>query len=70
MTNLTAEQLANHLLQLKIYVVDNRNITNRCIGRKRLHLSFSGTIQLAINNSILKFFFKSLKCMRVKASET
>ena len=67
MTNLTAEQLANHLLQLKIYVVDNRNITNRCIGRKRLNLSFSGRIQLAKN---FENFLKSLKCMRVKASET
>ena len=57
MTNLTAEQLANHLLQLKIYVADNKNSTNCCTGRKRLHLSFSGTIQLAKNfeNFIKKF---------------
>ena len=32
--NLTVRQLTNHLLQLKIDVVDNRNITDRCIGRE------------------------------------
>ena len=42
--NLTVRQLTNHLLQLKIDVVDNRNITDRCIGRKGLHLNVSGTI--------------------------
>ena len=47
--NLTVRQLANHLLQLKIDVVENRNITDRCIGRKELHLDISGTIQLAKN---------------------
>ena len=55
--NLTVRQLTNHLLQLKIDVVDNRNITDRCIGRKGLHLNISGTIQLAKNflNFIKKF---------------
>ena len=55
--NLTVKQLTNHLLQLKIDVVDNRNITDRCIGRKGLHLDISGTIQLAKNflNFIKKF---------------
>ena len=47
--NLTVRQLTNHLLQLEIDVVDNRNITDRCIGRKGLHLNISGTIQLAKN---------------------
>ena len=46
-TNLAVRQLTNHLLQLKIDEVDNINITDRCIGRKWLHLNFSGTIQLA-----------------------
>ena len=45
--NLTVRQLTNHLLQLEIDVVDNRNITDCCIGRKGLHLNISGTIQLA-----------------------
>ena len=43
--NLTLRQLTNHLLQLKIDVVDNRNITDRCIGRKGFHLNVSGTIR-------------------------
>ena len=47
--NLMVRQLTNHLLQLKIDVVDNRKITDRCIGRKGLELNFSGTIQLAKN---------------------
>ena len=55
--NLTVRQLTNHLLQLEIDVVDNRNITDRCIGRKGLHLNISGTIQLAKNflNFIKRF---------------
>ena len=44
-TDLTVRQLTNHLLQLKIDVVDNGNITDRCLGRKGLHLNISGTIQ-------------------------
>ena len=47
--DLTVRQLTNHLLQLKIDVVENRNIIDRCIGRKGLHLNISGTIQLAKN---------------------
>ena len=55
--NLTVRQLTNHLLQLEIDVVDNRNITDRCIGIKGLHLNISGTIQLAKNflNFIKRF---------------
>ena len=56
--NLTGKQLTNHLLQLKIDVVGNRNIADRCIGRKRLHLNIFGTIQLAKN------FFNFLKKFR------
>ena len=47
--NLTVRQLTNHLLQLNIDVVDNRYITDHCIGKKGLHLNISGTIQLAKN---------------------
>ena len=43
--DLTVRQLTNHLLQLKIDVMENRNIIDRCIGRKGLHLNISGTIQ-------------------------
>ena len=61
--NLIVRQLTNHLLQLKIDVVDNRNITDRCIGRKRLHLNISGKIQLAKN--FLDFIKNVLKCERM-----
>ena len=47
--NLTLRQLTNHLLRLKIDVVDNRNITDGCIGRKGLHLNNTRTIQLVKN---------------------
>ena len=47
--NLTVRQLTNHLLQLNIDVVDNRYITDHCIGKKGLHVNISGTIQLAKN---------------------
>ena len=55
--NLTVRQLTHHVLQLKIDVVDNRNIQDRCIGREGLHLYFSGKIQWAKNfmNFIKKF---------------
>ena len=55
--NLTVRQLTNHLLQLKIDAADNRNITDRCIGRKWIRLNISGAIQLAKNflNFIKKF---------------
>ena len=47
--NLIVRQLTNHLLQLAIDVVVNRNITDRCNGRKGFYLNISGTIQLAKN---------------------
>ena len=55
--NLTLRQLINHFLQLKIDVIDNRNITDRCIGKKGLNMNFCGTIQLAENfvNFMKKF---------------
>ena len=51
--NSRVRQLTNHLLQLEIYVVNNRNIIDRCTGRKDLRLNISGTIQLA--KSFLNF---------------
>ena len=56
MANLTVRQLTNHLMQLKIDAVDNRNITDRYIGRKGLHLNFPGTIQVTKN--FVKFIKK------------
>ena len=54
----TVRQLTNHLLQLKIDVVDSRNITDPCNGRKGLYLNISGTIQLVKNflNCIKNFW--------------
>ena len=46
---LTVKQLTNHLTNLEIDLVDNRNITDRGIGRKGLHLNSMGTKQLAKN---------------------
>ena len=46
---LTVNQLTNHLLQLNIDIVDNRNITSKHLSRKGLHLNESGSRSLAIN---------------------
>ena len=41
--NVMVRQLTNHILQLKTDVVENRDIKDRCIGRKKLQLDFFGT---------------------------
>ena len=46
---LTVNQLNNHFLQLKIDIVDNRNIYRKHLSRKGLHLNESGSRRLAIN---------------------
>ena len=46
---LTVNQLTNHLLQLNIDIVDNRNIISKHLSRKGLHLNESGLRRLAIN---------------------
>ena len=46
---LTVSQLVNHLLNLNIDVIDNRNIKNRHLSRKCLHLNDSGSKLLARN---------------------
>ena len=46
---LTVSHLTNHLLQLEINVIDNRNITGKHLSRRGLHLNVSGCNQLAIN---------------------
>ena len=46
---LTLSQLMNHLLNLNIGVIDNRNIRSRHLSRKGLHLNDSGSKLLAKN---------------------
>ena len=46
---LTVSQLVNHLLNLNIDVIDNRNIKSRHLSRKGLHLNDSGSKLLARN---------------------
>ena len=46
---LTVSHLTNHLLQLKINIIDNRNITSKHLSRRGLHLNVSGCNQLAKN---------------------
>ena len=46
---LTVSQLVNHLLNLNIDVIDNRNIKSRHLRRKGLHLNDSGSKLLARN---------------------
>ena len=48
-TTVTVNQLTNHLLQLNIDIVDNRNIISKHLSRKGLHLNESGSRRLAIN---------------------
>ena len=46
---LTVSQLTNHLLQLDIDIIDNRNINARNLGNKGLHLNPTGISCLAKN---------------------
>ena len=45
---LTVNQLTNHLLQLNIDMVNNRNIISKHLSQKRLHLNESGSQRLVI----------------------
>ena len=45
----TVDQLTNHLLQLNIDIVDNRNIISKHLSRKGLHLNESGSRRSAID---------------------
>ena len=51
--SLVNNELIKHLLELKIDIVDNRNIIKKNIGYKGLHLNSSGSSRLA------SIFFKS-----------
>ena len=46
---LTVSHSTNHLLQLKISIIDNRNITGKQLSRRGLQLDVSGCNQLAKN---------------------
>ena len=46
---LTVSHLTNHLLQLEINIIDNRNITGKHLSRTGLHLNVSECNQLAEN---------------------
>ena len=46
---LTVSQLTNHLLQLDIDIIDNRNINARNLGNKGLYLNPTGSSRLAKN---------------------
>ena len=54
---LTVSQLTNHLLQLDIDIIDNRNINARNLGNKGLQLNLAGTSRLA--KKLYKTFSKS-----------
>ena len=55
---LTASQFVNHLLQLSIDIINNRNITSKNLSRKGLYLNESGSRRLEIIflESIKKFW--------------
>ena len=51
---LTVRNLCDHLSDLNINILDNRNITSKHLGRKGLHLYKAGSTRLA-KNVIHKF---------------
>ena len=59
---LTVRQLINHLINLKIDILDNRNITGKHLSRRGIHLNQSA-FNLLTNNIIsrLRKFWKSLE---------
>ena len=59
-------QLMNHLLNLNIDVNDNRNIKNRHLSRKGLHLNDSGSKLLARNFlEKMKLFWVDKRCSSI-----
>ena len=63
---LKGSQLTNHLLQLDIEIIDNRNINARNLGNKCLHLNPTGTSRLAKNLlSSIKSFWKAKGCLGI-----
>ena len=63
---LTVSQLVNHLLNLNIDVIDNRNIKSRHLSRKGLHLNDSGSKLLARNVlEKIKLFWVDERCSSI-----
>ena len=56
---LTLSQLTNHLLQLDVDIIGNRNINTRNLGNKGLHLNPTGTKWSCKNLLSSKKFLKS-----------
>ena len=48
-TALTVRNLCDHLVDLNMDILDNRNITSKHLGRKGLHLNKAGSTRLAKN---------------------
>ena len=46
---LTVRNLCDHLLDLNVDILDNRNVTSKHLGRKGLHLNKAGSTRLAKN---------------------
>ena len=60
---MTVSQLVNHLLNFNIDVIDNRNIKNRHLSRKGLHLNDSESKLLARNFlEKMKLFWVEKRC--------
>ena len=53
---LTVRNLCDHLLDLNMDILDNRNITSKHLGRKGLHLNKAGSTRLAKNIHKLRKF--------------
>ena len=62
---LTVRQLTNNLINLKIDIIDSRNITSKHFSRRSLHLNQSGS-NLLTKNIIFKFqnFVKVLETLK------
>ena len=64
---MTVSQFENHLLNLNIDVSDNRNIKNRLLSQKGLHLNDSGSKLLARNflEKIKLFWVDEKRCSSI-----
>ena len=60
---LTVSQLTNHLLQLDIDIIGNRNINAKNLDNKGLHLNPKGTSRLA--KKLFKLYKRLLKSKRM-----
>ena len=60
---ITVSQLTNHLLQLDIGIIYNRNINTWNLDNKGLHINPTGTRRLAKNHlSSIRSFWKAKRC--------